>query len=343
MLQKVDTRKAQEGDVVELLEDYPKYGLRRGQRGVVITAFNEPSEAYDLEIEDEQGNFSGFAYSVKPEHITNLSGEALDRGLRHLDDADLVSAWKEFKRAINLRPEYLGTVHNLVLRSFAGTKDWTAAIFYLRFVVQLNPLYEVARDNLAIAYLNWGVEVAGKGDQFTAMLLFNRALAVESSPDVSSKVRENFAASYHQLGIQAHVTGNLENALGFMRIACNIFPDAGRRRNLSIACASMALTLIEQRQYEAAISAFEEAEDAGLVRPELLNDYALALLLSGKFEQARLALERALELEPQSEIIAHNLIALASGGANAKFIPEKFEAEYVHIPPPVPQAFHVGA
>lgn len=62
----IETMKAHEGDLVELTEDLPKYGLKRSQRGFVIEAFEEPNEAYDIEFEDEDGEFLGFAYSVKP-------------------------------------------------------------------------------------------------------------------------------------------------------------------------------------------------------------------------------------------------------------------------------------
>jgi hypothetical protein len=69
-------KKASEGDAVELSMDLPKYNARRGQRGVVIATFDEPSEAYDLELADESGDFHGFAYSVTPEQFTNLSRAA---------------------------------------------------------------------------------------------------------------------------------------------------------------------------------------------------------------------------------------------------------------------------
>lgn len=66
-------QKAFEGDVVELSEDIPTFNVKRGQRGVVITTFDEPSEAYDLELTNEAGDFEGFAYSIKPHQLTNLS------------------------------------------------------------------------------------------------------------------------------------------------------------------------------------------------------------------------------------------------------------------------------
>ncbi|HKY06510.1 MAG TPA: DUF4926 domain-containing protein [Blastocatellia bacterium] len=68
------TRKAQELDVVELTEDLSEYGLKRGQRGVVIAAFDKPDEAYDLEFVDESGE-SSFAYSVKPGQIEQIAKE----------------------------------------------------------------------------------------------------------------------------------------------------------------------------------------------------------------------------------------------------------------------------
>jgi hypothetical protein len=68
-----DTKRAREDDVVELVEDLPEYGFKRGQRGIVIEAFEKPSEGYDLEFEDAEGNFLGLAYAVKPHQIVNVS------------------------------------------------------------------------------------------------------------------------------------------------------------------------------------------------------------------------------------------------------------------------------
>lgn len=66
------TMKAHEGDVVELAEDLPKYGRRRGDRGIVIEAFDQPTEAYDIEFEGADGEFLGFGYSVRPEQIAKV-------------------------------------------------------------------------------------------------------------------------------------------------------------------------------------------------------------------------------------------------------------------------------
>ena len=82
------TKKAHEGDLVELAEDLPKYGLKQGQRGNVIEAFDEPNEAYDIEFEDENGEFIGFGYSVKPNQI--ITFEKRKRKANLLDVVEVV-------------------------------------------------------------------------------------------------------------------------------------------------------------------------------------------------------------------------------------------------------------
>ena len=41
-------RRAHELDIVELTEDLPEFGLRRGERGTAVEAFDHPEEAYVL-------------------------------------------------------------------------------------------------------------------------------------------------------------------------------------------------------------------------------------------------------------------------------------------------------
>lgn len=65
----LETKKFQELEMVELLEDLPEYNLKKGEIGVVVEVFDRPSEAYDLEFVDESGRSSRFAYSVAPNQI----------------------------------------------------------------------------------------------------------------------------------------------------------------------------------------------------------------------------------------------------------------------------------
>src|ERR671926_1419177 len=100
------TRKAQELDVVELTEDLPEFGLKKGEIGAVVVAFDNPDEAYDLEFVDESGK-SRFAYAVKPSQIRSAdetAKESFDRGLEFLNNGKQFEAEREFQRAVDLKP-----------------------------------------------------------------------------------------------------------------------------------------------------------------------------------------------------------------------------------------------
>lgn len=70
----LETKKFQELEMVELLEDLSEYDLKKGEIGVVVEVFETPSEAYDLEFVDESGRSSRFAYSVRPDQIKASEG-----------------------------------------------------------------------------------------------------------------------------------------------------------------------------------------------------------------------------------------------------------------------------
>src|SRR5438874_2316416 len=116
MVMKLSTKKAHEGDVVELLEDLPEYGLHQGQRGVVITTFEEPQEAYDLEMQGENGAFLGFAYSVKPNQFANISDSLIEQGLTFVLEGNEIEAENKFRLAAALNPKSKGIVLNSILK-----------------------------------------------------------------------------------------------------------------------------------------------------------------------------------------------------------------------------------
>src|ERR1700759_854948 len=186
-------RKAREGDVVELSEDLPRYGLARGQRGVVATEFNEPTEAYDVAIEDDEGNFVGFAYSVKPEQIINVSRQLFEEGIRLLNEGKLIESEGPFSQAIDMRHSYIGVLHNSIIMSFSNSDDYGRMITALRLNYRINSEYEPARNNLAIAYQKYGIQKAEEGDTETAKQLFHRAIAVAADEDTKKAIRKSYA------------------------------------------------------------------------------------------------------------------------------------------------------
>ncbi|MCI0487389.1 MAG: DUF4926 domain-containing protein [Blastocatellia bacterium] len=339
----LETRKAQELDVVELTEDLPEYGLNRGQRGAVITAFDDPCEAYDLEFVDESGE-SQFAYSVRPEQIINinvLAKEIFERGIDLLNRGSQLEAEREFQRAIELIPSYIGVLHNSIVKSSEGSNDWEEGIEIMRFVLRIDPQYKPARDNLAIAFLNLGVQKAKEDDINEACLLYYRALGVESSQEIVSDIRKNLAAAYTFLGLQSHESGQFEEARGRMLRAFEIAPNENTRHNLGLAYAFSGGFFLDQDELEKSIWLFESAEDAGLVTPKLLNDYGVALARSNRLDEAIRAFERALELAPENKDIQANL-ELAKSNAVTGFNRGQLSAEF-YPPPPMQSQDYVAA
>jgi hypothetical protein len=68
----LETKKAHELDIVELTEDLPEFGLRRGEQGTVLEVFDTPEEAYILEFIYDEGANSKLAYDVKPDQIKTV-------------------------------------------------------------------------------------------------------------------------------------------------------------------------------------------------------------------------------------------------------------------------------
>jgi tetratricopeptide (TPR) repeat protein len=338
----LEIRKAQELDLVEVLEDLPKYDIKKGEVGVVVEAFDNPDEAYDLEFVDQSGQ-SRFAYSVKPNQIRSVeetAKEAFERGLVFIEEGKPFEAEREFQRAIDLRPAYIVDLHNLICRTFENTIEWEKLIVALRLVSRLNPDYEVegynisffVRNNLAMAYQNYAIQKANEKDLQTALVYFGFAMGVASRSETISLIRKNLSIAYTSLGIQATQSRDYITSLECMRRACEIDSNDMTRHNLGLAYAQAAKHFLDQYDYEKAASVFEHAIDIGLVFAELLNDYGMALAISGHQDDAILALQRAMKLTPDNETIQHNL-RLVESGAIAGFNTEEIKAEFYPTPP----------
>jgi tetratricopeptide (TPR) repeat protein len=332
-------------DVVAMREDIPEHGLRRGEVGTVVERWKDG--ALEVEFSDDTGEAYAFValdevqliklHFNKAEHskLSQLDGEArdlLDRAFTFLNEGDEVEAEKFFRLAIEMNPTSKAVLLNSILTSHGDNKNWETVIPSLRFLFRLAPDYERGRNNLAIAYLNSGVERAKAGDVEIAQMFFNYAIGVSATPDVDLKVRENFAGVLTSLGIQAHASGDFEKAMVFMRIACMTSPSKKTRHNLGLAHAFLAWWHMGENKYEEAIPVFEAAEETGLILPELLNDYGIALIFSGRMSEAELAFERALKLAPDNRTIKENLTKLLRKESFETYVPEEIKAEYMYIP-----------
>lgn len=249
------------------------------------------------------------------EHLADITCQA---GVEFLNLGNYVDAEREFSKAFLLSESSKHILLNSVLHN--NENDWVRAIPLLRMLLRIDPTFELARTNLAIAYLNLGVESVTspnptEEDRLHALDLFHFALGAASESDVVDQIRENLAAFHTNLGIKCHEAGNPIGCVGGMRRACEVLPSDQARRNLGAAYAHLALFFMGNQNYQQAIVSFEAAEDAGLVQPELINDYGIALAKVGRIAEARLAFERALQIVDSHSVRA-NLTLLLNRGSN---------------------------
>lgn len=329
----LDKKETHEGDVIELLVDLPKYNLKQGQRGVVMTKFEEPAEAYDIELEDEEGDFLGFAYSVKPHQFANLSWEAYDQGMIYLAEGNLVAAERKLQQAVDFNPRYKDKILNGILSIFTkDAKNLGVVILCLRMLLRIDPEDQYARDNLAIAYMKCGIQEVSKDNSIGAIEFFHMAIGLDATPSIISLIKENFAVVFTNLGIVERHNGNYEQELQCMRLACVCFPDERTRLNLGIAYAHLAQFHMRNTDYQKALPLIQYAEETGLPLPELLNDYGVALVFEGHLDEAVNVFERALRLAPEDKAIKENLARLKNNEVKESFVVQDFNRDFIYIP-----------
>ena len=312
----LNKQKAFEGDVVDLSVDVPKYNVKRGQRGVVITAFEEP-EAYDLELENESGDFQGFAYSIKPDQFTNLSRDAFLRAMRAVEKADLRTVERELKAATDMRPDYIGGFVMSLLATVPDSieqkgleDDVSYLIPLLRLATRVDPSYELARVNLAVAFLNFGVAKARKKNFLEALEFFYSALGIRTDSETESQIKTNIVRAFTTLARESFQNERAEEGFGYIRTAFLVLQDEKTSRNLGLAYGNLGIYYMRSQKFDIAIQSFERAEDSGVLLPEFVNNYGVCLVFSGRLNEAIQSFERVLAIDPQNETAQFNLSKL---------------------------------
>lgn len=323
--------KANELDVVELLEDLPAYDLQKGQRGTVVEVFDNPEESYMVEFIDESGTESKIADWVLPHQISNIDLQAkkiFEQGVALSQQGKLSEASRLFRGAIKLKPSLIGTLHQIVSKEVDDDKDWEKWIIVMDFLFTIDPTYKTARRNLAIASINYGVVKANEKDFTTAISLFLGALRVGDTPDITNLARENLSAAYISLGIQAFQQGDNEAGFRQMERAFLLDPSSIPRKNLGVAYLIMADNFVEIGKFRDAVLYYEHAEEMGQITPEGLNNRAVAHIYLKEVDKAIFALEMASELAQDNSIIQKNISILKSKtqlDSNANFADLRIE------------------
>jgi tetratricopeptide (TPR) repeat protein len=337
----LEIKKAHELEVVELTKDLPQYGLSKGDQGTVLEVFDQPEEAYLIEFIDDNEKTSKIADWVLPDQIENvdLQGKPFfERGISLLKEGNDLEAAELLRRAVSFWPSYLRLLHNIIGKNFAENRDWEQFIAGMRFLLEIEPAYDTAKRNLAIGFLNYGVKKANEGNLIEALELFTRAFSMEGPREFIELVRENMAAAHVGLGIKSHKEGDFEKTVTHMQAAYMFISDARTRRNLALAYLNIADRDFFEGKHRAAITNYVLAEEAGLLTPEGLNNRAIAHLYSEQVDQAIVALEIGLKLDPGNQITRSNLTLLKANRQALKreligsFQTEHYESQYQTMP-----------
>ncbi len=330
--------KMQELETVVLTEDLPEYGLKRGDKGVVVETFDKPEEAYMLEFVDESGVLSKMADWVKPGQIKpvkQVAKEFHDQGFELLKKGDSIGAERAFREAVALYPNDISNIGESLRRSFANAKDardWHIAVKLYEMCFRLAPTHEIIRHNLAVAYHNYGNRLMENGKFEEALQAFHQAVLATSATDIGEGVKKSVAATFTNLGIRAIEQEDFRTALVNFKCAFSAYSDETTKSNLAKAYFNLAETCLSENRLEETVGLFEEALLAGYVEPSLYNDYAITLAQLGRMDDAIFALENGLAMVPDNAIIRENLRLANEASLNLQreFVELQFESIQTH-------------
>ena len=331
----IETRKAHELDIVELTEDLTEFGVRRGERGTVVEAFDYPEEAYVLEFVGESGADSRLAYGVRPDKLVNLNAIAKThyaRGMSSLEGGDYVSATRELQQAIRLIPSYIRGLHESVRQTFVPREDWASLINAMQFVILLDPNYILAKHNLAIAFLNYGAQQANQGKYPEALHLFQSALRVEAQDEVISLTTENISTSHTALATKAYQQNDILKACKHFEAAYTFKYDDRTRQDLALIYFYVGDYYLNKNDADNASVYYQWAQDTGLVTPEVLNNHGVALAVKGDIDGAIVLFESALGLASDDETLKNNLRRASVSRSASELVTEQTHADFNPVP-----------
>jgi tetratricopeptide (TPR) repeat protein len=194
-------------------------------------------------------------------------------------------------------------------------------------LLELSPDYDLARENLASTHMNRGITFARHGLFPQAMEAFLKALVLQPSPATAQAIRNNTVATYTQLGLLYSNANQYQLAFGCFQRAFELDPSEISRKNLAVAIIAVSTAASGNRGTEARAGMFREPLLMGLTLSECLTAYGATLATLGETEDARRALQAAIEADPQNGIARHNLEIVSRRESDEKiqmgFVPIK--------------------
>ena len=282
-------------------------------------------------------------------------------GYKHSNNGDYIGAIKAYNDVLKIDSRNadtwnsLGHVYGKMHLREQSREAYEKAL-------QLNPGFQIARENLASAWNNIGIDLARQGRHGEAIRAYQRALELDPSLDIAggnlanawsrqgykmwvegdfgqaalayrqaTEVDPGNATAWQNLGNMLDRLGHQESAVEAYGRALRLSPrDPKVREGMARAWRKLAEQQARQGRHDAAFGSFNRALEMdsgdGRIRKsvvEALNNLACDRSGEGDFEGARRLLEQALEFDPDDEMVKRNL-----EGIKAYVLKERFEREW---------------
>lgn len=304
-------------DVVEF--EVSSLGTTVKRRGTIVETFGEPPGAVFIEMTDSQGLPLSYV-TQKIEDIKRVwaaqapareprlteAEQYFEKGILFLQNGLIARGKEHFARAFsldaNLRASLLNATNALAQK---GKLD--AAIRVYGLILELQPQYQLARENLSAAHVQRGIRLGRAGLLNQGIEDFNLALMLRPRQESVELIRKNLVAAYTRLGIQHSDIKQYQEAVSYFIVAFELDLSDTTQRNLALALVASSAAKTESASPVPDVEFFRQAIQMGLTFSECLNAYGATLARHGRVSEARRALEAAVEADPKNELAKKNL------------------------------------
>lgn len=291
---------ARTGTVVEV--------LNTGPGSVLIEMTDDEGVLTDLIVAEMQKSEVVWSApeSAPPGEPVPGAEELFEQGLFLLQNGLILKARTTFSEAFRIEPRFAGTLMNLANES-ATRSAFQVAIFLYRMILDLQPSYRLALENLAITHLNQGVAFARLGVVDKAIEEFNQTLLLQPTGKILQLCSSNLVAAYTALGIQLSAIKRYQEGMQFFFLAFQLQPsEPVARRNLALSLVAAAASEREGRGVPSNES-FKQFILMGLTLSECFNAYGATVASLGQLPDARIILRKALDIDPYNTLAKSNL------------------------------------
>ena len=308
-------------DVVEFTDS--SLGSHAKRTGTVVETLGESPTFVLIEVTDSQGLPESFhtkkiddidkVWEAKPAPKQPDEGGAqqyFESGFLYLQNGLVARAKEQFARAFSLQLKLRASLleaTNVLARK--GRLD--AAIRVYALLLELQPEYEIARENLAAAYVERGVRSGRAGLLDQAIDDFKSALMLRPKREESVQlIRRNLVAGYTHVAVRHSDMKLYSEAVGFFVLAFELEPSDLTQRNLAIALIAASTPQIEAGSQVPGQDFFKRPIQMGLTLSECLNVYGATLARHGRIPEALSVLEKAVQADSTNQIARKNLETL---------------------------------